>query len=70
MLGGALGAFGGMMIYDALTSNNETKHLEAKMNTILANQQLQQKVVQAPQCFLPADAPLVMDPKFYCEQPK
>jgi hypothetical protein len=70
MLGGALGAFGGMMIYDALTSNNETKHLEAKMNTILANQQLQQKVVQAPQCFLPQDAPLVMDPKFYCEQPK
>lgn len=83
MLGGALGAFGGMMIYDALTSNNETKHLEAKMNTILANQQIQnqnlslleQKVpVQqpqvVPQCFLPQDAPLVMDPKFYCEQPK
>lgn len=73
MLGGALGAFGGMMIYDALTSNNEAKHLEAKMDTILANQQLQQKVpsqAQAPQCFLPQDAPLVMDPKFYCEQPK
>ena len=70
MLGGALGAFGGMMIYDALTSNNGTKHPEAKMDTILANQQLQQKVVQAPQCFLPQDAPLVMDPKFYCEQPK
>jgi hypothetical protein len=78
MLGGALGAFGGMMIYDALTDNSAEKALQAQVNQLQAtNNSLIQTlgnqsnpVVQQPQCFLPPDAPLMMDPKFYCQPAK
>lgn len=79
MLGGALGAFGGMMIYDALTDNSAEKALQAQVNQLQAtNNNLIQvignqnttPVVQQPQCFLPPDAPLMMDPKFYCSPVK
>lgn len=73
-----MGAFAGMMIYDALTDNSAEKALQAQVNALTANQQatnntllmMNQKAVEAPvvapQCFLPQDAPLMMDPKFYC----
>lgn len=82
MLGGALGAFGGVMIYDAFTGNSAEKALQAQVNQLSASQQAMNNnlllmnqsnnttsttpVVQKPQCFLPPDAPLMMDPKFYC----
>ena len=80
IMGGALGAFGGMMIYDALTTSSAEKQLQLQMNQLAANQQAtnsallqinQQNVAPAvkPQCFMPEDAPLMMVPEFYCEQP-
>lgn len=75
IMGGALGAFGGMMIYDALT-NNETQNLENKVDKLLENQQAanqqigalenQLTAVPQPQCYMPEDAPLMMNPQFYC----
>lgn len=75
-----MGAFAGMMIYDALTDNSAEKALQAQVNALTANQQamnnnllmMNQKAVEAPavtakpQCFLPPDAPLMMNPNFYC----
>ncbi|QNO00754.1 hypothetical protein phiPsa397_029 [Pseudomonas phage phiPsa397] len=77
-----MGAFAGMMIYDALTDSSAEKALQAQVNALTANQQATNNALlmmnQAPvakpqvepQCYLPEDAPLMMNPKFYCEQPK
>lgn len=72
-----MGAFAGMMIYDALTDNSAEKALQAQVNqltatnTLLLNQNVATPAVTAkPQCYLPEDAPLMMSPSFYCEQPK
>lgn len=73
-----MGAFAGMMIYDALTDNSAEKALQAQVNqltatnTLLLNQNVAQAPAAAakPQCWLPEDAPLMMSPSFYCQPAK
>lgn len=72
-----MGAFAGMMIYDALTDSSAEKALQAQVNQLTASNNtllmMNQAPVAKPQaapCFLPTDAPLMMIPSFYCEQPK
>lgn len=79
-----MGAMAGMMLYDALTDNSAEKALQAQVNALTANQQAtnnallmmnqapsaKPQAVPQPKCYLPEDAPLMMLPSFYCEQPK
>lgn len=74
--GGALGAFGGMMIYDALTADKQSGMTAAQTQATIDNAKQDQRIEDkldlliADQdkrpCLLPQDAPLVMDPKYYC----
>ncbi|UAV89897.1 hypothetical protein REC_27 [Pseudomonas phage REC] len=86
---GALGAVGGVMLYNALTTPHHTssgasaaqieqaksdQRIEDKLdfqNQLLMQQRTQTAaaapvVMQQPQCYLPPDAPLMMNPQFYC----
>ena len=52
-----------------LDNAKQDQRIEDKLDLLLTEPKKPVDVVQ-PQCFLPQDAPLMMAPQFYCEQPK
>ena len=76
--GGALGAFGGMMLYDALTDDKQGAMTAAQTQAIVDNAKQDQRIEdkldallsEKERCVLPPNAPLMMNPDYYCGDKK